>query len=153
MYWFYNNLRKIDFSHSTSKTTCEFEIKLLDQERLRAGRKINEDIIATKVEFIILLFINLFLASIWCSKEKWPLMNWIQAWQRRLAQCSGWIDGRNSTSLSNFTNKSKKKDEKMTKYQRKKGISPNECNVCTFLINKPVDIQRLIHRSFLVSKS
>ena len=70
MYWFYNNLRKIDFSHSTSKTTCEFEIKLLDQERLRAGRKINEDIIATKVEFIILLFINLFLTCMWYSKEK-----------------------------------------------------------------------------------
>ena len=41
----------------------------------------------------------------------------------------------------------------MTKYQRKKGISPNDCNACTFLINIPVDIQRLIHRSFLVYKS
>lgn len=52
-----------------------------------------------------------------------------KAWQRRLAQCSGWIDGRNSTSLSNFTNKSKKKDEKMTKYQRKKGNSSNLCRI------------------------
>ena len=34
------------------KIESKFEIKLLDQERLRAGRKINEDIIATKVKFI-----------------------------------------------------------------------------------------------------
>ena len=119
------------------KIESKFEIKLLDQERLRAGRKINEDIIATKVKFIFwflyhitrlchivyLVYLNLGFPRLGIAR-----LNYYKAWQRRLAQCSGWIDGRNSTSLSNFTNKSKKKDEKMTKYQRKKGKFVYFCN-------------------------
>ena len=60
MYWFYNILKSIE--NNDCKTKCEFEIKLLDQERLRAGRKINEDIIATKVKFIFLFLRYLFFA-------------------------------------------------------------------------------------------
>ena len=53
MYWFYKIWDRL-IKRNFSKTIYEFEIKLLDQERLRAGRKINEDIIATKVKFIII---------------------------------------------------------------------------------------------------